>query len=311
MTGRTFRTAIFFIVLSIWGCAAPAVEKKLFSGAKMRGLYLPNHLSLRKEHIEKLIGEGKPLGINALVLDAQKYNGRKAILNPEVVPYLKANGIYTVSRVVCFQDGLNKLPLADSRRAELMALIETVAQAGYDEIQLDYIRFADGGVGYSLQKKYDFIEGLLMEARAITDRYKIRLSADIFGRIPYNKNDAIGQQLELFARHTHVLYPMLYPSHFTGDRKRMSDPGGTLTEGIEKSVTRIKAAGLSTGVAPFVQAFGYNIGYARVSLPEYVRLQVEAIEKSEAIGWMAWNAKGDYSSVFAALQTMTAPAAQP
>ncbi len=34
-------------------------------------------------------------------------------INPEVVAYLNGRGIYTAARVVCFQDGLGRLPVPD------------------------------------------------------------------------------------------------------------------------------------------------------------------------------------------------------
>ena len=92
---------------------------------------------------------------------------------------------------------------------------------------------------------------------------------------------------------------MLYPSHFTGDRQKMSEPGETVKEGTLKGLKRV--TGSKVMIQPYIQAFPYNIQYAKVKLERYVALQIKAVEETEARGWVAWNPNGDYSSVFTAL----------
>lgn len=265
----------------------------------LRGLYIPNRQSRNLDFIKKLVQKGKPVGINMLLIDVHTFGSRKPKINQQVTDYLKKQGIYTAARIVCFQDGLNRLPVSEKKIKGIAHLVKESAQAGFDEVQLDYIRFKDGGIGYSLKKKYSFIDGLLLEFKKITEEHRVILSADIFGRIVYNKNDAIGQKLELFAKHTKVIYPMLYPSHFTGDKYRMANPGETVREGIQKGLDRLK--GMDAQIHAFIQAFPYNIGWARVPLAKYIELQVVATEETEARGWVAWNAYGDYDAVIKAL----------
>ena len=288
----------------------PTPDKKTY----LRGLYLP----VRKgagdarnlDFVKSIVARGKPLGINAYVLDVQSFQGNKNKVNPEVVAYLKSEGIYTVARVVCFEGGIKKFPVPQPHLDNLAALVEEASQQGFDEVQLDYIRFADEGVRVGLKRKYEFLDKFIGGMREVTKRHNVKLSADIFGRIVYNKDDSIGQKLENFAKHTDVIYPMLYPSHFTADKKRLSDPGFTVKEGTENAIARL--AGTSTEIMPWVQSFVYNIQHARVNLTQYVVLQVEAIEKTQARGWVAWNAKGDYKEVFQALEKMAAtPATAP
>jgi hypothetical protein len=97
-----------------------------------------------------------------------------------------------------------------------------------------------------------------------------------------------------------VIYPMLYPSHFTGDTKRMANPGETMKEGTMKGLERLKDTGVT--VVPYIQAFDYQIRRAGVSLQRYIELQVRAVESTDARGWVAWNAYGDYRAVMKALQ---------
>ena len=277
----------------------------------LRAIYLPVRKGpdLRNlDFMKSVVARSKPVGINAMVLDVQAFQGHKNKTNPEVVAYLKSENIYTIARVVCFEGGIAKFPVPQAKLDELSAIVEEVSQQGYDEVQLDYIRFADFGVRVSLTKKYEFLDQFIAGMREITNRHGIKLSADIFGRIVYNKNDSIGQNLENYAKHTDVIYPMLYPSHFTADKKRLSDPGFTMKEGTEKALERLQGKG--TQIMPWVQCFVYNIQHARVNLTQYVVLQVQAVEKTAARGWVAWNAKGDYKELYQALEKINAaPAA--
>lgn len=300
--------AIIISFLPNSGCQSSSKNIKNIQSEKnhidipLRGLYIPNRQSRNLGFIKKLVQRGKPMGINMLLIDVHTSGSRKPKINRQVTDYLKKQNIYIAARIVCFQDGLNRLPVSEKKIEAIVHLVKNSVQAGFDEIQLDYIRFKDGGIGYPLKKKYSFIEGLLREFKKITDEYRVTLSADIFGRIVYNKNDTIGQKLELFARHTKVIYPMLYPSHFTGDKYRMANPGETVREGIQKGLDRLK--GMDVHIHAFIQAFPYNIGWARVPLSKYIELQIVATEETKARGWVAWNAYGDYNAVIKALNNI-------
>lgn len=275
---------------------APAEEKP---AGPMRGLYLDVNRGRNLDLVRNLVQRGKPFGLNYVVVDVQPYNSYNFLLNEQVLQYLKSEDIYVAGRVVCFQDGLMRK--ADQQRLNrLYEVIEKTAAAGFDEVQLDYIRFADDYTPYSLQQKYDYIEEILKQARTLADKHQVKLGADLFGRVVYNKDDLIGQKLENFAKYVDVVYPMLYPSHFTGDRKRLSNPGFTIHEGTTKGLDRLK--GTRSTVQPFIQAFGYNVGYARMSYKDYIVAQIRAVEKTEARGWVAWNAKGEYETLFQAME---------
>jgi hypothetical protein len=308
-TSETKRRFLIMIVVILF-LQCQTTEKKIFSQqlnksgtgsskSVMRALYIPNHKSRNINFIKSLISKGKPLGINMLVFDVHTFGSTRIKVNSKVMEYLKEEKIYLAARIVCFQDGINRIPVPDARLKGLYELAAAAADSGFDELQLDYIRFQDGGISYPLRKKYDFIEGLLVNFRKIADSRKIRLSADIFGRIVYNRNDFIGQKVEVFAPYADVLYPMLYPSHFSGDRQKMSSPGETVKEGTLKGLKRVDGSKVS--IQPYIQAFPYNIQYAKVKLDVYVSLQIKAVEETGARGWVAWNPNGDYSSVFSAL----------
>lgn len=297
--------SMFFLTLQCQTTTGQAVTSKNVkpesgkSKTYMRGLYIPNHHSRNIRFIKSLIAGRGDSGINMLVFDVHPYGSKILKVNSKIIEYLKSENIYTVARVVCFQDGINRLPVSAGEMKALTALVTSAADAGFDEVQLDYIRFVDDRRTYPLKKKYEVIEEMLKNFRMITEERKVKLSADVFGRIMYNRDDLIGQKLELFASHTDVIYPMLYPSHFNKDRKKMSEPGETVKDGAIKGIERLQ--GTNVSIQPYIQAFPYNIQYARVKLEKYVALQIKGVEETDARGWVAWNPNGDYSSVFRAL----------
>ena len=267
----------------------------------MRGIYLDVNRGRNLDLVRKLVERGKPLGINYIVIDVQPFGSYRFLSNPEVIAYLKSQDIYVTGRVVCFQDGMSRKP-SEERLNQLYALMEKTGEAGFNELQLDYIRFVDDWSPYSLQQKYDFIDSILQRAEAVTDAHNMNLGADLFGRVVYNHDDIIGQKIENFAKRVDVIYPMLYPSHFIGDTKRLSNPGFTIEEGTTKGLNRPK--GTKTRLQPFIQAFGYNVGYARMSYKDYIIAQIKAAEKTEARGWVAWNARAEYETLFQALEEL-------
>lgn len=300
------RITVVCLLIFIIQCQTTTVQavqnSKTDSGASkvyMRGLYIPNHHSRNLKFVKSLISKGKPYGINMLVIDVHSYGSTDLKVNNSVIEYLKSEKIYVAGRVVCFQDGITKLPIPAGQMKILTKLVSAAADSGFDEIQLDYIRFADAKMPYSLKRRYEVIEDMLKNFRSITDERKIKLSADVFGRVVYNKDDLIGQKLELFAAYTDVIYPMLYPSHFNLDKKKMSEPGETVKDGVNSGVNRLE--GKNVFIQPYIQAFDYNIYHAKVKLDKYVALQIKGVEETGARGWVAWNPNGDYTSVFSGI----------
>ena len=162
------RRAAVLIAVSIFiNCVSCATAGGPRGGAHrlLRGLYIPNRQANSPEYIRTIIERGGPLGINMLVIDVHPFMVLKSRINPEVIGYLKRQGIYIAARIVCFQDGLKSLPVPDGHLERLFGLMGEAAGAGFDEVQMDYIRFPDGAPYYSLSVKYGFIDDLLKQAR--------------------------------------------------------------------------------------------------------------------------------------------------
>jgi hypothetical protein len=261
----------------------------------IKGIYLTNATAVNTKSLSHFVEQSKKHGINAMVIDAQG----KA-LSAEQMSLIKSSGIYPIARIVCFDLGLKQRIPDPHHLNKIMAAIERAAKSGYREIQLDYIRYADKRdmQRLPLKFKYDQIATVLARARKLADSLGVELGADVFGRITLNKNDHIGQKLELFGQYVHNLYPMVYPSHYYGDAEKIANPYGTVKEGVASSKERIP----KTRIIPYVQGFAMKIKTSGLSLPQYVLKQFFAVDDANGDGYVVWNARNDYSATWKALK---------
>ena len=134
-----------------------------------------------------------------------------------------------------------------------------------------------------------------------TDRLRplgVRVGADIFGRIPFNQNDRIGQRLEVFAEHLDTLYPMLYPSHFYGDPGYQKNPYKTILHGQQQTVARV---GDQIKTIAYIQAFKMKVKMSGLSYHNYMVKQLQGSADSGGAGFVVWNARSAYAPYFRAL----------
>lgn len=163
---------------------------------------------------------------------------------------LKDMGIYTIARVVAFRDPYlaEKKPewsLHDADgsihrdasghawvnpyRQEVWDYLVEVAReagnAGFDEVQFDYIRFATDKTMKRVvfdeadvqgRSKTDVITEFIAYAYEQLQDAGIFVSADVFGTIIGSAVDAksVGQIYEDMAEHLDYICPMIYPSHY-------------------------------------------------------------------------------------------------
>ena len=264
-----------------------------------KGIYLTSYTARIKKRYVKLLTDSKKAGINTLVVDVQP-----KIPPREFIRYARESGFYLVARVVVFPHGLKTYKPNPAKLERVIKKAEIAAKNGFMEIQLDYIRFADKVKGtprikMSLKNRYRLIEGVLKKS---TDKLRplgVRVGGDIFGRIAFNRNDVIGQQVELFSTHLDTLYPMLYPSHFYGDNYRIRKPYYTILDGNKNCVVRAK--GKAKSIA-YIQGFKMSVRQSGLSFERYIQRQIQGAEDSGGGGYVVWNARNDYRSTFRALQ---------
>lgn len=264
-----------------------------------RGIYLTNNSSRSKERLAWFIKQAQKYNINTFVMDVQ---GK--MVPVELVKMVKKAGIFPVARVVIFEGGLKTKDVPKGYTEAILGTMTAAAQAGFQEIQLDYIRYADRKYleQLPLAYKYGVINSILKRTHQKARSLNVYLSADIFGRITLNHNDHIGQKLENFAKYMDTIYPMVYPSHYTNDPYRISHPYETIKEGVQKSLRRSK----ETRIVPYIQGFRMKVKNSGLSLTQYIHAQMKASADARGHGWVVWNAKNQYKETFEAIRLLDA-----
>lgn len=242
---------------------------------------------------------------------------------------MHSRGIYLIARIVVFKD--NPLALChpdlavktasgaiwrdreglawvDPFRQEVrdynLSLAEEAAQAGFDEIQFDYVRFPDApGLRFSEESTAESREraiGLLFaQARKRLARYNIFLAADVFGYVCWNASDTgIGQLIEQIAPMLDYTSPMLYPSGYQFGIPGFQNPVAHPFEIVKLSLDRARQrTGLPPArFRPWLQAFRDYAFDHRVFGAGEIRTQIRAAEQFGSDGWMLWNARNQYSA---------------
>ncbi|HEU4892532.1 MAG TPA: putative glycoside hydrolase [Vicinamibacterales bacterium] len=277
-------------------------------------------------------GDRGIIGHRSAIPLAEQIGAQRVITMPdlaELVASLRQRGIYTIARIVVFKDDplasarpdlairrpngtayrdRENLSWTDPRKTDVrrynIEVAREAAQAGFDEIQFDYVRFPDAqGLAYDVPdtqtSRIDAIDGFLREAREVLAAYNVFVSIDIFGYVCWNPNDTgIGQQLERMAETVDYISPMLYPSSFQfgipGYRNPVQHPYEIVRLSLERAVER---TGLPpVRFRPWLQAFAdYAFGGRSFNAGE-IRAQIAAAEDVGTNGWMLWNPRNRYSS---------------
>jgi hypothetical protein len=240
--------------------------------------------------------KAKKYKINTLVLDVQRGSSLECGVPSDIVSYCIKNNIHPVARVVVFPDGLRKYPVPESELNNVLSIAENSCKAGFKEIQFDYIRFSDIRISkrLSMDEKYNFISGFLAEAKNRLKKYNVKIAADIFGRIPLNQDDAIGQKMEVFDKVADIICPMAYPSHYTWSAKMMADPYYTVFITSKSARERAKNA----QIVSYIQAFQMKVHKSNLTFDKYIEAQIKAVHDSGIKGYILWNASQKYDVPF-------------
>ncbi len=237
----------------------------------------------------------------------------------------KRRNIYTIARFVVFKDdplarGRPDLAVVDDTGAiwidgERLAwanpfreavwqynidLAAEVAALGFDELNLDYIRFpSDGNVLATRYEEDNTAETRTAAIRAFMHRLSERLqstpiflSADVFGLtvwVPPQNDMNIGQRVIDLTPYLDYLAPMVYPSTFAAGTLGYDDPFDYPYEMVYRSQREaIKRVPPHVKVRPWLQAYWYD-------LAEMAQLR-QAARDAQADGWAWWNAAGLYDA---------------
>jgi len=319
-----------------------------YSGDRAGSLSFINKLKeIRDSGINTIVFDVKDIpGIvhtlsNVETVSKYNLNSKGGINNlPMLLRKCRELGIYTIARIAVFRDHLlyknnpdlriksrktgqtwnpgSKEMWCDPTNKKVqdynIALASELANAGVDEIQFDYIRFATVGDLRDANYKFDFgkmnrmdsISHFLERAYKEISSRGAFLSIDIFGVVAWGKSVDIsktGQQIDMLAKHCDVISPMLYPSHFNDNFDGFKNPGDQPFHFIYQGCKKVmEMAKKKIMVRPWLQAFkwrvrNYNAGY--------IAEQVRASEKSGSFGYLFWNAANRYGEVFQALREVS------
>ena len=329
---------------------------------KVKGLYVSAWSADMPKSLARYIELCETTEINALVIDIKDDLGNITFLTETeelsavsipiikdmegLISNLKASGIYTIARLVCFKDPIwsgrnpdmavqdrwggiwfdskNVSWLDPYKKASWDYIADVCLEAarlGFDEIQLDYVRFpADGrlsdidyGAAGEEKSKPQIIGEFMAYIRETLAREGVRLSADVFGIIAISDSDAadIGQDLGVMLTTADAISPMIYPSHFAN--KKQNGVGQRINEALFEAPDlqpydvvyniliatkrHLDSEGENAVIRPYLQDFTaayLTEGYYQVYTNQQVREQIQAVYDAGFDEWILWN----HSSVY-------------
>ncbi|MDY6935939.1 MAG: putative glycoside hydrolase [Spirochaetota bacterium] len=193
-----------------------------------------------------------------------------------------------------------------------IALAIELADKGVDEIQFDYIRFPTVGNIRDADFKYHFgrmsneetIAHFLKRAYNEISPRNTLLSIDIFGVVAWGKKVDIrntGQKVEILSQYCDILSPMLYPSHFEDHFEGFEKPGDHPYYFIYNGCRKVTALSGGKAVRPWLQAFKWR---TTLYNKYYILEEILACRDAGAVGYMFWNSRNNYDTVYQALSHM-------
>jgi hypothetical protein len=286
--------------------------------------------------------------LNAIVIDVKdntgviSWDGRIRDLD-DFIDELHSKDIYVIARIAAFQDPLyvkkypdeavlskktgaiwkdhKGIPWVDTGSKKMWRYIEDISKEsyarGFDEVNLDYIRFPTDGALSDMSFPISGKGGVFVNKPAIVGEFYryitealrrdgIPVSGDLFGIIMVTKVDiaVLGQDMHTALETFDYVAPMIYPSHFypgtAGYDKPAQHPGEIITYSMKLGIAIADEVASSTGQStstirakyrPWYQDFDMGGAYTA----EMVRAQIDAGEKLGINSWMLWDPSNKYT----------------
>jgi hypothetical protein len=244
----------------------------------------------------------------------------------KLLPMLKERGIYTIARMVVMKDNTSavarpELAVRNSATGEpwrdniggawldpsapgvaeyVASIAGDLADKGFDEVQMDYIRFfsdgpyaeADTNLPNTQSFRLPAIQRVLRVVSQELETTRTFLAADVFPIAFIVPDDqGIGQRPEVIMPYVDYFCPMVYPSHYGPGVFGFEIPNNYPYEVIDETlqIMNREKEGLPVVIRPWIQDFGYG------AFAPYTAAQVEAemtaAADNDASGWMIWNAR--------------------
>jgi len=315
-----------------------------------RALYAPSAVFEASGRLDEMLNLIDQTETNAMVIDVKDTGGwvyyttdlpdvqaSGAVMSApvfdleELLPALKARGIYTIARMVVMKDNtlaaarpdlavLNTqtggpwtdwnggmwLDPGNPGVAEYVADIAAdLAAQGFDEVQLDYIRFYSDGPYELAQTNLPHTQSFRLPTiqrvmRVISDRLawtRTFLAADVFPIAFIATDDqGIGQRPEVIMPYVDYFSPMVYPSHYYPGVFDIAEPNEHPYEMINQTlqIMNAEAAGYPLRIRPWLQDFGYG-GFRAYNASD-IRAEMQAAADNGTAGWMIWNASAQFTT---------------
>ncbi len=194
-------------------------------------------------------------------------------------------------------------PFNKTVRTYNQAIALEAAQAGVDDILLDYIRRPEANVANlrfpgaegpvdSARVSAEIVSFLYDIGRTLSDT-PARLGASVFG-VAVAEGENIGQNVPEMSKSLDYIAPMIYPSSWTAGQLGVNDPTSQPYDIVLRSLQEFQKASAGTGVKiiPWLQDFSLGRTYGS----KEVRAQIIASADACIPDWLMWDPKVTYSS---------------
>lgn len=274
-----------------------------------------------------------------------KYATDKVIDAEDFINKMHKKGIYVIGRITTFKDsiitekhpdwgfvledgslwknGLDEAfmnPYLDEVRNYNLKIAELAANVGFDEIQFDYVRFAEGfetfndkldyskGKWEKIQKKdedkrVDAITSFVKEAREMLQAYDTPCGIDVFGySMQVGKAGGIGQDFKEISNQADVMSSMIYPSHwglYSFDIEKPDlEPYELVKRYLKEEQKELSKIEHKPKSRPWIQDFTASwIGKGNYMVydAKAVEAQIKAIYDSGQDEFLIWNSASKYT----------------
>ncbi len=274
-----------------------------------------------RTNFQEILDTLKKYGANAVVIDVKDdfgklfpdlpvtYNKKNQFISnnnfKSLIQKLKENKIYTIARIVALRESIRddlcikkedgslmidkeKMSWMDPKDERVLKYLEEICSAaikiGFDEVQLDYVRFSSYFRLYEDEAKdhapnrsrIDAINNLIDRIGTSVHKLGGKLSVCVFGctiegsvDTPDKKNqtekssEILGQDYIEIAKRADYICPMIYPSHYPKDtpcgiKDPDLEPYKTISICMKLSNNMINTASeknLKAKIRPYLQAF--------------------------------------------------------
>jgi len=198
------------------------------------------------------------------------------------------------------------LNTASSRvRGYTVDLAVEAAQAGVDDVLLDYIRRPDGNVDGMMfadlpgmdkgDKEKALEDAIVRQVTELQDKVRAagaRLGASVYG-IAASRPQEIAQDITRMSQHLDFVSPMLYPSHWGKGEYGVAEPNRSPGPITTKALADFQKAtkGSPAALVPWFQDFSLGVSYGETE----VRAQLDAAAGLGVKDFLLWDAACTYT----------------